>query len=158
MRHPLITHYLCLPYWPGLGQPAKGPGRVLVSCPVPPFRGQDTEAQAWLGTSWTTPKKKEKAAWLPPKVSLKLPGTDYSFSVAERLGKERNKLKVATLPKRLNTWGREHKLTAYPVLVHFRGLGDTGQEVKEYGMLAGWLHRTAVRSGAGLECRAESFR
>jgi hypothetical protein len=71
-------------------------------------------------------QKREKTAWLPPKLSLKLP-------ISERLGKERNKLKVATLPRRLNTrgLGGGDKLTAYPVLVHFRGPGDTGQEPKE---------------------------
>lgn len=73
MRHPLITHYLCLPCWSDLRQPAKGPGRVPGSRPVPPSWGQDTEAQAWLRTPWTTPKQGENTAYLPPKLSLRLP-------------------------------------------------------------------------------------
>lgn len=152
MRYPLITHYLCLPCWPGLGQPAKGLGRVLVSCPVPPFRGQDKEAQAWLRTPWTTPKKREKTTWLPPKESLRLPGTDHSISFAERFReRKRNKLKVATFPRRLMTRGTN--------LLSTRCLcssEDPGTLDRKMGCWLAGYHRTAVCSAAGLECRAKN--
>lgn len=99
-------------------------------------------------------QKREKTAWLPPKLSLKLP-------ISERLGKERNKLKVATLPRRLNTRGLGGGTNSLPTqcLCTLEDPGTLGRNRKNRGYwLAGWLHRTAVCLAAGLECRAESFR